>query len=114
MHLSSSFALLPLHGSYSNTWFSYSLLLCCSYIMRELVAKNALALSSLPAYLSDWVNVLSSLCVYTTQQTTKFPESHLQAAGWYLDCSAGFVPEEEMPLFASLVSNASDENIVTL
>ena len=81
--------------------------------MRELVAKNALALSSLPAYLSDWVNVLSSLCVYTTKQTTKFPESHLQAAGWYLDCSAGFVPVEEKPLFDSLVSSAPEDNIVT-
>ena len=81
--------------------------------MRELVAKNALASSSLPTYLSDWVNVLSSLCVYTTTQTTKFPESHLQAGGWYLDCSGGFVPGEEKPLFASLVSSAPEENIVT-
>ena len=51
--------------------------LFCSYIMRELVAKNALASSSLPTYLSDWVNVLSNLCMYTTTQTTKFPKSHL-------------------------------------
>ena len=43
-----------------------NLLLFYSYIMRELVAKNALALSSLPTYLSNLVNVLSSLCVYTT------------------------------------------------
>ena len=113
MHLSSSFALLPLHGSCSNPWFSHSLLLCCSYILRELVAKNALALSSLPDYLSDWVNVHSSLCVYTTKQTSKFPESHLQAAGWYLDCSAGFVPVEEKPLFDSLVTSAPEDNIVT-
>jgi hypothetical protein len=63
--------------------------------MRELVAKNVLASSSLPAYRSNWVNLLSSLCVYTTVQTTKFPVSHLQAARWYLDCSARFVPREE-------------------
>jgi hypothetical protein len=56
--------------------------------MRKLVAKNVLASSSLPAYLSNWMNMLSSLYVYTTTQTTKFPKSHLQAAGWYLDCSA--------------------------
>ena len=81
--------------------------------MRELVAKNALASFSLPAYLSEWVSVLSSLCMYMTAQTTKFLESHLQAAGWYLDCSAGFVPGEENLLFASLVSSVPEENIVT-
>jgi hypothetical protein len=81
--------------------------------MRELVAKNALASSFLPAYLLDWMNVFSSLYVYTTAQTTKFSELHLQAAGWYLDCSAGFVPGEEKVLFASLVSSAPEENIVT-
>ena len=57
--------------------FFYLFVLCCSYIMRELVAKNALASSSLPTYLSDWTNVLCSLCMYTTTQTTKFFESHL-------------------------------------
>jgi hypothetical protein len=45
--------------------------------MRELVTTNALASSSLSAYLSDWVNVFSSLYMYTTAQTTKFSESHL-------------------------------------
>ena len=81
----------------------------CSYIVKELVAKNAWASSSLPTYLSDWMNVFSSLCIYMTTQTTKFPESHLQAGGWYLDCSRGFVPREEKPLFASLVSSAPKE-----
>ena len=81
--------------------------------MRELVVKNALASSSLPAYLSDWVNVFSSLCVYTTAQTNKFSELHLQGGGWYLDCAAGFVPGEEKALFASLVGSAPDDNIVT-
>jgi hypothetical protein len=81
--------------------------------MRELVAKNALVSSFLPAYLLDWINVFSSLCVYTTAQTTKFSELHLQAAGWYLDCSAEFVSGEEKALFASLVSSTPEENIVT-
>ena len=49
---------------------------------------------------------MSSICVYTTTQTTKFLESHLQAGGWYLHCSGGFVHGEEKPLFASLVSSA--------
>ena len=57
--------------------------------------------------------MISSLYVYTTTQTTKFPEAHLHAAGWYLDCSIGFVPGEEKPLFASLVNSAPEEYIVT-
>jgi len=81
--------------------------------MRELVAKNALASSFLSTYLLDWMNVFSNLCMYTTTQTTKFYELHLQSAGWYFDCSLGFVPEEEKALFASLVSSAPEENIVT-
>ena len=113
MHLSSTFALLIFPISCSFPWFLYILVLSCSYIMRELVAKNALASFSLPAYLSDWLNVLSSLCLYTTAQTTKFPECHLQATRWCLDCSIGFVPVEENLLFASLVSSAHEENIVT-
>ena len=82
--------------------------------MRELVEKNALASSSLPEYLSDWVNVYSSLCVYTSAQTSKFSELHLQGGGWYLDCAAGFVPGEEKALFASLVGSAPDDNILSL
>jgi len=82
--------------------------------MRELVTKNALEESSLPNVLSDWVSVHSSLCVYTTMQTTKFPESHLQAGGWYLDCSGGFVPPEEKNLLASLVSTAPEDNVIAI
>jgi hypothetical protein len=82
--------------------------------MRELVEKNALASSSLPDYLSDWVNVFSPLCMYTSAQTNKFSELHLQGGGWYLDCAAGFVPVEEKALFASLVGTAPDDIIVSL
>ena len=81
--------------------------------MSELVAKNALASSSLSAYLSDCVNVLSRLCVYTTTQTTKFSESHLQVVGWYLNCSARFIPGEEKILFANLMSSALGKNNFT-
>jgi hypothetical protein len=82
--------------------------------MRELVVKNALASSSLPDYLSDWVNVFSSFYVYTSAQTNKFSELHLQGGGWYLDCAAGFIRGEEKTLFASLVGSAPDDNIITL
>jgi len=78
------------------------------FIHRELVVKNALPSSCLPTFLVDWVDVNSDLCVYTPVQVSKFSESHLQAGGWYLDCSGGFVPEEEKPLFSSLVSSAPE------
>jgi hypothetical protein len=113
MHLSTIFTFYLLPISCSFQWFSYLLVLFCSYIVRELITKNALASFSLPTYFSDWVNVFSSLCVYKTTQTTKFHESHLQTAGWYFDCSAGFVPWIEKPLFASLVSSVPVKNIVT-
>jgi hypothetical protein len=67
--------------------------------MRVLVANNALASSSLPTYLSNWMNVLSSMYVYTTTQTTKFHESHLQVGIWYLNCSRGFVLREKKNIF---------------
>jgi hypothetical protein len=41
-------------------------------------------------------------------QLAKFPRAHLAAGGWYLDCSRGFVPEFEEPLYSSLVSKAPE------
>jgi hypothetical protein len=52
--------------------------------------------------------VNSNLCVYTAMQAAKFPHVHLEAGGWYLDCSRGFVPDEEESLYSSLVSSAPD------
>jgi hypothetical protein len=74
--------------------------------------KNALPASCLPNYLLHWVDVHSDLCVYTPLQVAKFSEAHLQAGGWYLDCSFGFVPPEEKPLFSSIVSGAPEDIIV--
>ena len=74
--------------------------------------KNALASSCLPAFLSDWVDVNSDLCVFTSVQVAKFPQSHLQGGGWYLDCSGGFVPVEEKPLYSSLSSSDLELTIV--
>ena len=85
-------------------------LMSCSpysrYIHRELVLKNALTPSCLLTFLLDWVDVNSNLCIYTTMQVAKFPHVHLEASGWYLDCSRGFVPDEEESLYSSLVSSA--------
>ena len=68
--------------------------------------KNVLPPSSLPAFLFDWVDVDSNFCVYTAMQVTKFSHVHLEAGGWYLDCSCGFVPDEEESLYSNLVSSA--------
>ena len=75
------------------------------YIHRELDQKNALPPSALLSFLLDWINVTSNLCVYTAMHVTKFPPLHLEAGGWYLDCSRGFVPDEEESLYSSLVSS---------
>ena len=70
--------------------------------------KNVLSLSCLPAFLLDWVDVHSNLCVYTAMQVAKFPHVHLLAGGWYLDCSRGFVPDAEADLYNSLVTSAPE------
>ena len=74
--------------------------------------KNALPSSCLPTFLVDWVDVNSILCVYTAIQVAKFPEAHLQAGGWYLDCSGEFVHAEEKLLFTSLVNSVPELSIV--
>ena len=86
--------------------FSYSSI--CRYIHRELVVKNVVPRSSLPSFLEDWIDENSSLCVYTLMQLAKFPRVHLAAGGWYLDCSRGFVPEAEEPLYSTLVASAPE------
>ena len=45
-------------------------------------------------------------------QVSSFPESHLKAGGWYLDCFGGFVLADENTSFYSLLSSAPEENIV--
>ena len=74
--------------------------------------KNALPSSCLPSFLLDWVDVNSDLCVYTPVQVSKFPQSHLQAGGWYLDLSGGLVPAKEKPLFSSLVRSDPELSII--
>ena len=78
----------------------------CRYIHREFVMKNALPCSSLLSFLDDWIDENSSLCIYTPMQLVKFPRVHLVAGGWYLDCSCGFVPDVEEPLYDSLAFSA--------
>jgi len=41
-------------------------------------------------------------------QVAKFPHVHLEAGGWYLDCSCGFVPDVGESLYNNLVSFAPE------
>ena len=50
-----------------------------------------------------WIDDNSNLCVYMLMQPAKFPRVQLITNGWYLDCSRGFIPELEEPLYNSLV-----------
>jgi hypothetical protein len=75
------------------------------FIHWELVLKNVYPHSSLPTFLLDWADQDSDLCVYTAMQLAKFPHVHLEAGGWYLDCSRGFVPDVEESLYNSLVTS---------
>ena len=69
---------------------------------------NVLPPSSLPGFLSEWVDVDSNHCVYTALQVQKFPQAHLLAGAWYLDCSRGFVPDVERGLYDILVGTAPE------
>ena len=95
--------LFPFHRYFLTPCFPFS-----RYIHRELLVKNALPPSSLPAFLLDWIDVDSDLCVYTAMQVVKFPPSHLKECGWYLDCSRAYVPDEEEALYNSLVNSGLD------
>ena len=41
-------------------------------------------------------------------QVAKYPTSHLEACGWYLDCSRAFVPDEEEAHYGNLVNSGPD------
>ena len=53
----------------------------------------------------------SNKFIYTSHRVTKYPSSHLMTAGWYLDCSSGFVPTLEEALHQTLIQTALIEMI---
>ena len=65
--------------------------------------RNAHPSLSLPSFLEDWIDDSSNLCMYTHMQLARIPCVHLVVGGWYLDCSCGFIPDVEKPLYNSLV-----------
>ena len=51
----------------------------------------------------------SNKFIYTMLQVSKYPSSHLMVAGWYLDCSGGFIPTSKEALHQSLIEMAPVE-----
>lgn len=72
------------------------------YFTRELIAKGALRLSSLPEFLKDARDEASDHNAFTPRQYERFSTGALKTGAWFLDCSATFVPTEEHDLAVSL------------
>lgn len=75
--------------------------------MRELIAKQAIPSHSIPPYFGAWVQLSSDLCMYTPIQQKRYALNHLQAGCWYLDCPAGYTPDEEVEIRHALDASSS-------
>lgn len=89
----------------TRTSLIFSHVFCFRYIYHELIPKEALSASFLPVYVEEWVLDSSPNFMYTDEHDV-YPFAHLKHAGWYLDCSKGFVPPSEVHLFTSLNAEA--------
>jgi hypothetical protein len=47
-----------------------------------------------------------------TEDHKVWPYLHLKHGGWYLDCSKGYIPISEKPLYASLNAEAPSQMVV--
>jgi len=47
--------------------------------------------------------------MFTPSQLKNWPIGHLQSGAWYLDCSSGFTPLEEVALFQSIKESPTVE-----
>ena len=72
--------------------------------MRELIAEQAIPSQSVPPYFGAWVQLSSDLCMYTPLQQKRYALNHLEAGCWYLDCPAGYTPDEEVQIRQTLDS----------
>ena len=99
--MSFSYGLLQVFfsSSFPNLNFFYT---PCRYVMRKLIAKQAIPLHSVPPYFGAWVQLSSDLCMYTPLQQRRYALNYLEAGCWYLDCSAGYTPDEEVQIRRSL------------
>ena len=79
------------------------------YIVCELIAKKALGLHALPAFLQSYLDDSSEVFMYSAEHVSSFGTPHLRGGAWYLDCRPGFKPPGEEALFSSLSSIAPVE-----
>ena len=87
--------------------------MCIMYIHLELVAKDALRLHSMLAYLQSYMDNSSKVFMYSTAHMSIFGAPHLKDGAWYLDCRLGFTPPREEALFSSLSSTALVEAVAS-
>ena len=78
--------------------------MCNMYIIFELIAKKALGLHSLPAYMQSYLDNFSEVLMYSAEHVSLFGAPHLRGRAWYLDCRPGYTPPGEEALFSSLSS----------
>ena len=76
------------------------------YIVFELIAKKALGLHALPAYMQSYLDDSSEVFMYSAEHVSSFGAPYLRGGAWYLDCRPGFTPPGEEALFSSLSSIA--------
>ena len=77
----------------------------------ELIAKKALGLHSLPAYMQSYLDDSSEVFMYSAEHMRSFGAPHLRGGAWYLDCRPGYTPPGEEALFSSLSSIALVEAV---
>ena len=90
---------------------SHSSIFFSRYIFHELLPKEALSASFLPVYIEQWVDDSMSDYFYTEDHEV-WPDTHLKQAGWYLDCSKGYIPPSEKALHATLNAEAPLQIVV--
>ena len=73
-----------------------------TYIVCELIAKKALGLHALLAFLQSYLDDSSEVFMHSAKHVSLFGAPHLRGGAWYLDCRPGFTPSREEALFSSL------------
>ena len=81
------------------------------YIVCELIAKKALGLHALPAFLQSYLDDSSEVFMYSAEHVSSFGAPHLRGGAWYLDCRPGFTLPEKEALFSSLSSISPVETV---
>ena len=81
------------------------------YIVCKLIAKKALGLHALPAFLQSYLDDSSEVFMYSAEHVSSFGTPHLRGGAWYLDCRPRFTPPGEEALFSSLSSIAPVEAV---